>query len=209
MRAILGLLVAVTVGSVAQAAPVLVTGSTYNATLFSTPNNVLANPTLTVNGTPQNFTYGGVLITATLTETALGGNDYRITVQFSSASDMFPSPADTGFFGIGLFGNPFDFLSPVTLNSVIATYINGAGGIVASGDLGGLVPVGNRSPWNGVFVSSPPNIVGAFTNTGGQNVRTLTAQFNVTVIPEPATVVVFGGLALAGAVGFRRRKAGA
>jgi hypothetical protein len=117
---------------------------------------------------------------------------------------MFPSPATIGYFGVGIFGNAFDLLAPVTLDSLIATYINGAGATVATGDLAGLVAAGSRSPWNGIFVA--PNTVGAFSGTGGVNVRTLRAEFNVTVIPEPATLMAFGGLVVGGGLIARRRR---
>jgi hypothetical protein len=52
VRTFLAFLVALAVGSAVQAALILVTGSTYDTALFSTPNSVLGSSTLTVNGAP-------------------------------------------------------------------------------------------------------------------------------------------------------------
>lgn len=63
---------------------------------------------------------------------------------------------------------------------------------------------------NGAFINGGPNQLTTGTNVGNPGQFLFSARnggVSVTAVPEPATLAVFGGIALTGALGYRRRKA--
>lgn len=160
-----------------QASHIFATNVTINGTPLAA-GNATTNPTITVNP--------GDLITFSfdLFDTDPSATSFADTlnVSFGASSGTLPAPANASFayLGNGTSGTPVNF-------SFTRTY--GSGGTY----IGSLTP--------DFPVSFPDYIF-----PGGAQSSQQQLPFTIVVTPEPATLAVFGGLALAGLAGYRRRK---
>ena len=181
-------------------------GSTYQVAVLDSTGDGTAIGPFTVNGMAQNFTYHGVVITVTESESNLGGGQYSITINLSASSDIFPKPGGAGFVNVGVFSDPLALTAPFDLTSALLTYKNGSGSVVASADDIGVVA--HPDPWDGFFPTS--GIAEGFTGTTGLDVQDINLQFQGTVlVPEPATIIPAGivGLMGLGYAWLKRRRA--
>lgn len=184
-------------------ADILVPGSDFLLTMENTAAGLEQSQLITVNGQPDTFDFGSVPVTVTVTDSQLGGGAEKIALVISANQDIFPSAtpgAGNWFIGIGLGGtSPMQLSEPVTLTSALMTatipppnsfpvYYNFIGYVT------------DPSPWNGEFLGNGE--LGGFVNATGYDIQKV--ELDLTVVPEPLTLSLFGA-GLAGAAALRRR----
>ncbi len=167
------------------------------------------------------YTEGGISVTQ-----VNGGPGNDIYVTFFSPEGNFgwyPNGGDIGYTRITLsggsdFGNVGFLLATGYPSSTAGYEVWNNGVLILSGTLSGLM---NGSSSAGLYLGfggggfDEIRLRDVFSgnplpvNQGGTNALTIDAIeiSAVAVVPEPATLAVFGGIALAGALGYRRRKA--
>jgi hypothetical protein len=222
-------LAALAIGTLGQArADIVVPGSIFEINLFGIGNCVpigggeqecglqSANPDITVGGGVQDFALVGaggaptLTVAATESEINLGGGNYQIDVNLSSATPIFPLPGD-GFsdeIGIGNGGPGLDLSAPAVLTSFVVVFLSGSfkTGEKTSGNLAGFE---DNNPWNGEVGNL--NLDGADTlvATGidlQMQVSTMPAINPTNPSPTPEPVTVPGLTAGLGLILLRKRR---
>ena len=190
----------------ATAAPIVLTGSTYNVFIAGAESRLVVNGVTNFDAIPE-FAFSDdnrLFLSLTESETALGGGQSRIKISISANGELFTAAKEAAIFGIGVDGDGLDLLTQVALNNAEITLYDATGQVLlSSGNLAGEVP--NPNPWDGFFPA--PGNAFVIAAAGGIGASMITFDFLVTElgeVPEPGTVAL-GLVGLAGAFAARRR----
>jgi hypothetical protein len=192
----------------ATAAPIVLTGSTYNVYIAGTESGEVVNGLAHFDTIPE-FAFSNdnrLLVTLSESETALGAGQSRIRISISANGDLFRAANESAILGLGVSGDGLDLLTQVSLDDAEITFYNAIGQVLlSSGNLAGTVP--NPNPWDGFFPA--PGSAFEIAGAGGIGVSMITFDFIVSdftgEVPEPGTVAL-GLIGLAGAFAARRRQ---
>ena len=177
----------------AVAAPVVAVGSTYSVYLDRDSSNEAFYGVAVFDGVSELGAWEFSPITVTESETDLGNGRSLISIQLRASSDIFPVADESGFYGIGTFGDGLDLLRSVFLYNARVSFLDSNNKLLT--DSGNLVDqIGQSAPWDGlfptadrIFQSESLGALGIF----GINVDFFVSEESVSV-PEPAGVLLTG-----------------
>lgn len=177
----------------AVAAPVVSTGSTYSVYLDRLYSAGAFYGVATFDGIGELGTWESLPITISESETDLGNGRSFISIQLRANGDMFPVADESGFYGIGTFGDGLDLLRSVFLYDARVSFLDSNNKLVT--DSGNLADdVDQAAPWDGLFPST--NLVFQSESIGGLGIRGINFDFFVSdepvMVPEPAAALLMG-----------------
>jgi hypothetical protein len=182
-----GLLLAVS--SSAQASPIVLAGSTYDLFLQGQVSGVPFGASVQF-GTPEVDVRAGLALSISDSETDLGGGVHRITVSVSADGDLFPTLSEQSFQGLGRFGDGLDLAQSVYLLDARIKLYTPTGLLFSTSNLADDYRALFSNPWDGFF--PVPGAYFFIGNVGGNGVNGVTFEFEVTEVPEPATLALLG-----------------
>lgn len=190
----------------AVAAPVVAAGSTYSVYLDRDNSNEAFHGIAAFDGISELGAWEFLPITVSESETDLGNGRSLISIQLRANGDFFPMADESGYYGIGTFGDGLDLLRSVFLYDARVSFLDSNNKLVT--DSGNLVDnVGQSAPWDGFF----PTADGIFhsESLGGLGILGINFDFFVSEepvsVPEP-TGVLLTGLGLMAMLATRRRR---
>jgi hypothetical protein len=186
--------------TVAQASPIVLAGSTYDVFLQGQVSGEAFGASVQF-GTPEVDFRAGLTLNISDAETDLGGGVSRISINIVADGELFPTFGEQSFQGLGRFGDGLDLLQSVYLLDARIKLFTPTGLLFSTSNLADDYRFLFSNPWDGFFpVPGASFFIG---NVGGNGVNGVTFEFEVTPVPEPTTLALFGA-GLAGLARSRR-----
>ncbi|MEJ7805933.1 MAG: PEP-CTERM sorting domain-containing protein [Telluria sp.] len=193
-------------GAYAVAAPLATIGASYSVYIYGTDSAAPALVTGEFDGMATSSGRAGLTLALSESETVLGGGRSRIQIDLRANGDLFPVSGESAYLGVGVYGDPLQFIVPVVLESVLVRFYTDAGLLYQSPQLLSLVQ--HRAPWDGIIPAPASAIV--VNNAGGHGINRVSYELDVAdakgqTVPEPGTLLL-GALALAALAGTQRAR---
>lgn len=191
----------------AVAAPVVAADSTYSVYLDRDNSNDAFYGVAVFDGVSELGAWEFSPLTVSESETDLGNGRSLISIQLRASSDIFPVANESGFYGIGTFGDGLDLLRPVFLYDARVSFLDSNNKLLT--ESGNLVDqVGQSAPWDGFFPTA--DRIFQSESLGALGILGINFDFFVSdepvSVPEPAGVLLTGmGMMAMLAAGRRRR----
>ncbi len=190
----------------AVAAPVVSTGSTYSVYLDRMSSAGAFYGVASFDEIGELGTWESLPIIISESETDLGNGRSFISIQLRANDDIFPVTEESGFYGIGTFGDGLDLLRSVFLYDARVSFFDSNDKLVT--DSGNLVDqVDQAAPWDGFFPTA--DLIFESESIGGLGIRGINFDFFVSdepvMVPEPAAALLMG-LGLVAMLTTRRRR---
>lgn len=134
-------------------------------------------------------------------EEDLGGGRWAIEISMYANTDLFSVPGETVWVNVGYNSQPLQLSRTVKMDSAVLSF-HKADGSLYENDRWDLTSTA-RSPWDGYLNQGQTY---GFTDVGGKGVTRATFHFEVSAVPEPASVPLWLGGSLA-LLAWRRRAA--
>ena len=191
----------------AVAAPVVAADSTYSVYLDRDNSNDAFYGVAVFDGVSELGAWEFSPLTVSESETDLGNGRSLISIQLRASSDIFPVANESGFYGIGTFGDGLDLLHSLFLYDARVSFLDSNNKLLT--ESGNLVDqVGQSAPWDGFFPTA--DRIFQSDSLGALGILGINFDFFVSdepvSVPEPAGVLLTGmGMMAMLAAGRRRR----
>ncbi|MDT7835646.1 PEP-CTERM sorting domain-containing protein [Aquabacterium sp. OR-4] len=187
---------ALAVPALARAESLVVPGSEYQV-YFQGSVSGSTSATVRFDGTEEWFnaellTGDTLLFGAQEAETDLGGGRWAIDIQLIGEPQLFPVAGETGWANVGFNTMPLQLSRAVRMDRALISF-HLADGSLYSGSSWDITAYAAQ-PWDGYMTQGGTY---GFTDVGDQDVRQVRFHFEVSAVPEPASLALWlGGAAL-------------
>lgn len=190
----------------AVAAPVVAAGSTYSVYLDRDNSDTAFYGIAVFDGVSESGSWGFSPSTVSESETDIGNGRSLISIQLRSNTDIFPVANESGYYGIGVFGDGLDLLRSVFLYDARVSFLDSNNKLLT--DSGNLVDyIGQSAPWDGFFPTADQ--IFQSESLGALGIVGINFDFFVSEeavsVPEPAGVLLTG-LGMMAMLTMRRRR---